>query len=174
MSAQTIATSTRETASAGPAPGRPATAPLVWWSQPTIRSMTGESIHLAVWAGLPPIAVPMTVKMPEPMTAPMPRAVSDTGPSVFWRQCSGRSDSEISLSMDLVAKICLGKAGGWLLAKARRRCGFGDLSYYAQVFTSSPPVLKTPVGVVKFVSGKLVAGFELVGFYSAIMVPVER
>jgi len=28
----------------------------------------------------PEIAVPMTVKIPEPMTAPMPRAVSDHGP----------------------------------------------------------------------------------------------
>ncbi len=26
----------------------------------------------------PPMAVPMTVKMPEPMTAPIPRAVSET------------------------------------------------------------------------------------------------
>src|SRR5665213_654875 len=28
-------------------------------------------------AGLPPMAVPMTVKMPEPITAPMPSAVSE-------------------------------------------------------------------------------------------------
>jgi hypothetical protein len=54
------------------------------------------------------MAVPMTVKMPDPMTAPMPSAVSETGPSVLWRACSGRSESDISLSMDLVAKICLG------------------------------------------------------------------
>ena len=46
----------------------------------------------------------MTVKMPEPMTAPMPSAVSDHGPSVFFRRCSGSSDSEISLSMDLQQK----------------------------------------------------------------------
>jgi hypothetical protein len=59
----------------------------------------------------PAIAVPMTVKIPEPMTAPMPSAVRETGPSVFARVCSGRSDSEISLSMDLVAKICLGSVG---------------------------------------------------------------
>ena len=52
----------------------------------------------------PAIAVPMTVKMPEPITAPMPRAVSDHGPSVFFSRCSGSSDSEISLSMDLHAK----------------------------------------------------------------------
>ena len=54
------------------------------------------------------MATPMTVKMPEPMTAPMPRAVSETGPSDLRRARSGRSDSAISLSMDLVAKICLG------------------------------------------------------------------
>ena len=52
----------------------------------------------------------MTVKMPDPITAPMPSAVSDTGPSVFFSACSGRSDSEISLSIDLVAKICLASA----------------------------------------------------------------
>jgi len=58
----------------------------------------------------PAIAVPMTVKMPEPMTAPMPRAVSDHGPSVFFRRCSGSSDSEISLSMDLQAKSWFGRS----------------------------------------------------------------
>jgi hypothetical protein len=51
----------------------------------------------------PEMAVPMTVKMPEPMTAPMPRAVSDHGPSVFFSLCSGSSDSRISLSIDLRA-----------------------------------------------------------------------
>ena len=50
----------------------------------------------------------MTVKIPEPITAPMPSAVSETGPSVFRREFSGSSDSVISLSIDLVAKICLG------------------------------------------------------------------
>ena len=67
--------------------------------------MTGESQKVAVVAGLPAMAVPITVKMPLPMTAPMPSAVSETGPSVFWRECSGRSDSWMSLSMDFVAKI---------------------------------------------------------------------
>ena len=56
------------------------------------------------------MAVPMTVKMPEPMTAPMPRAVRETGPRVFLSACSGRSESEMSLSMDLVAKICRARA----------------------------------------------------------------
>ena len=45
------------------------------------------------------------------MTMPMPSAVSETGPSVFLSACVGRSDSEMSLSMDLVAKICLGSVG---------------------------------------------------------------
>jgi hypothetical protein len=49
------------------------------------------------------MAVPMTVKMPEPMTAPMPRAVRDQGPRDFFSACSGSSDSLISLSMDLQA-----------------------------------------------------------------------
>ena len=56
------------------------------------------------------MAVPITVKIPDPITAPMPSAVKDTGPSVFFNACSGRSDSEISLSMDFVAKICLASA----------------------------------------------------------------
>ena len=55
----------------------------------------------------PAIAVPITVKIPEPMTAPMPSAVRETGPSVFLRLCSGSSESLISLSIDLVANNCL-------------------------------------------------------------------
>lgn len=50
----------------------------------------------------------MTVKMPEPMTAPIPRAVSDQGPSDFLRALSGSSDSRMSLSMDLQANSWLG------------------------------------------------------------------
>ena len=45
--------------------------------------------------------------MPEPMIAPMPSAVSDHGPSVLLRRCSGFSDSEINLSMDLQQKAWL-------------------------------------------------------------------
>src|ERR1700723_1121472 len=111
-----MATRTSEIASAGPAPGRPATAP--WCSS---RSTTGESAHEDKDAGLPPIATPMTVKIPDPITAPMPSAVKETGPSVFFNAHSGRSDSEISLSIDFVAKICLASA----LAPAYRRIGAG-------------------------------------------------
>src|SRR5271157_5662808 len=49
----------------------------------------------------PEMAVPTTVKMPEPMTAPMPSDVRETGPRVFLRLVSGFSDSLMSLSMDL-------------------------------------------------------------------------
>ncbi|MGA3101107.1 MAG: hypothetical protein ABSD61_04515 [Terracidiphilus sp.] len=59
----------------------------------------------------PEIAVPMTVKMPEPMTAPMPSAVSDQGPSVFFSACSGSVESLMSLSIDFRAKNWLGRAG---------------------------------------------------------------
>jgi hypothetical protein len=62
------------------------------------------------------MAVPITVKMPEPMTAPMPSAVSDQGPRVFLSACEGSAESLISLSMDLRAKNWLGRAG--LLADA--------------------------------------------------------
>src|SRR5215472_8648914 len=41
------------------------------------------------------------MKMPEPMTAPIPSAVRDQGPRVFCRRCPGVSDSAISLSIDL-------------------------------------------------------------------------
>src|SRR6266480_2671538 len=53
------------------------------------------------------MAVPTTVKIPDPMTAPMPRAVNDTGPRVFFNLRSGSSESEISLSMDLQQKSWL-------------------------------------------------------------------
>jgi hypothetical protein len=58
----------------------------------------------------PEMAVPMTVKMPEPMTAPMPSAVRDHGPSVFLSECSGSSESRMSLSIDLRASSWLGSA----------------------------------------------------------------
>jgi hypothetical protein len=70
----------------------------------------------------------MTVNIPEPITAPIPSAVSDTGPSVFFRACSGISDSEISLSIDLVRKICLASA----LAPAYRRIGAGRFNSYVR------------------------------------------
>src|SRR5258706_15042432 len=49
----------------------------------------------------PAAAVPVRTKIPEPMIAPIPSAVSDHGPSVLLRRVSGCSESEISLSIDL-------------------------------------------------------------------------
>src|SRR5438270_4092068 len=48
------------------------------------------------------------------MIAPIPRAVSDHGPSDLGRRCPGLSESEISLSMDFLAK-------SWLARKASLR-----------------------------------------------------
>jgi hypothetical protein len=96
-----MATRISDNASAGPAPGRPVR--FAWFSR---KLMTGELRIDEVSNFSPEMAVPMTVKMPEPMTAPMPRAVSETGPRVFLRACSGASESEISLSIDLRAKSC--------------------------------------------------------------------
>ncbi len=71
--------------------------------------MIGEPFQSVILDGLPPMAVPITVKMPDPMTMPTPSAVSETGPSVFLSECSGRSESVMSLSIDLVAKIWRGR-----------------------------------------------------------------
>ncbi|MGD0345715.1 MAG: hypothetical protein ABSA85_03110 [Terracidiphilus sp.] len=70
--------------------------------------MSGVSATVGLGSCSPEMAVPMTVKMPEPMTAPMPSAVSDHGPRVFLSLWSGSSDSRISLSIDLRAKNWLG------------------------------------------------------------------
>ena len=75
-----------------------------------MRSMMGDLAQETVWEGFPPMAVPITVKIPEPMTAPTPRAVRETGPRVFLSECSGRSESEMSLSMDFVANIWRARA----------------------------------------------------------------
>ena len=103
-----MATSSSEKERAGPAPGRPSIA--VWRTR---KSSTGVLSTEAALEVCPAIAVPITVKMPDPMTAPMPNAVSDSGPRVFFRRVSGFSESRTSLSMDFVAKICFGRA--WLL-----------------------------------------------------------
>src|SRR5215469_1963321 len=71
--------------------------------------MSGVLLTSGVSNFCPAMAVPMTVKIPEPMTAPMPSAVSDHGPSDFFSACSGSSDSRMSLSMDLQASSWLGR-----------------------------------------------------------------
>jgi hypothetical protein len=80
-----------------------------------IKSASGVLTRLEVSNCSPEIAVPMTVKMPDPITAPMPSAVNDHGPSVFLSACSGSSESRMSLSIDLRASSWLGSAV--LLAK---------------------------------------------------------
>jgi hypothetical protein len=52
----------------------------------------------------PAAAVPVRTKIPEPMIAPIPSAVSDQGPSVFFSWWPGSDASAMSLSMDLRAK----------------------------------------------------------------------
>src|SRR5262249_9946912 len=71
--------------------------------------MSGVLLISGVSNFWPAMAVPMTVKMPEPITAPMPSAVRDHGPSDFFSACSGSSDSRMSLSMDLRASSWLGR-----------------------------------------------------------------
>src|SRR5258706_6500601 len=89
----------KEIAIAGPAPGRPKLAE--WWIR---YSSSGAFRTEAASNFCPAMAVPTTVKMPEPITAPMPNEVSAMGPSVFFRRVSGLSESEISLSMDFLPK----------------------------------------------------------------------
>jgi hypothetical protein len=73
--------------------------------------MSGVSAMEGLGSCSPEIAVPITVKIPEPITAPMPSAVSDHGPRVFFSRCSGSSESRMSLSIDLRASSWLGSAG---------------------------------------------------------------
>jgi len=87
----------------------------------------------------------MTVKMPEPMTAPMPRAVSDQGPRVFLRACSGSSDSRISLSMDLRANSWLGRVV--LLLLRYRKAGSGKQRAFAAVYRMRESGGEAPAGV---------------------------
>lgn len=54
----------------------------------------------------PAIAVPTIVKIPEPITAPMPSEVRLSHPSDFLRRFSGLLASEMSWSMLLVRKSC--------------------------------------------------------------------
>ena len=87
----------------------------------------------------PAMAVPMTVKMPEPITAPMPSAVSDQGPSDFFSACSGSSESRISLSMDLRATSWLGSRV--LLVPQTAGCEFAFFNYQVE------GALKIPVSL---------------------------
>src|SRR5260370_29050090 len=53
------------------------------------------------WSFWPAMAVPITVKIPDPMTAPIPREVRLNQPSVFFRRRSGSWESEINRSIFL-------------------------------------------------------------------------
>ena len=50
----------------------------------------------------PAAAVPVRMKMPEPITAPIPRAVRLHGPSDLFSRLPGSSESAIRTSMFLV------------------------------------------------------------------------
>src|ERR1700722_6078467 len=88
----------------GPAGGRPcmsAPAGLPVRTKLMITSSACACSRDGAWKYSPAAAVPVSIKMPEPMMAPMPSAVSDQGPRDLLSRCSGFSESEISLSMDL-------------------------------------------------------------------------
>src|SRR5262249_11099251 len=86
----------KERAMAGPAPGRPKEAE---WG---VRySRTGALRMDLAWSCWPAMAVPTIVKMPEPMTAPMPREVRLSQPRDFLSLISAPSQSEMSWSMSL-------------------------------------------------------------------------
>src|SRR5208337_2561699 len=107
---QATATSKNEIAIEGPAGGRPcisAPAVLPVRKKLTIKSSACACRMEGAWKYSPAAAVPVSTKIPDPMMAPMPSAVSDHGPSVLLSRCSGSSDSEISLSMDLQQKAWL-------------------------------------------------------------------
>src|SRR5437667_946537 len=94
---------------AGPAAGRPCiSAPAMepCCTKLATRSMTCACKMEGTSKCSPAAAVPVSTKIPEPMIAPIPSAVSDHGPRVFLSRFSGFSESEISLSMDFLAKSC--------------------------------------------------------------------
>src|SRR5208282_1487535 len=105
-----IATRKNEIAMEGPAGGRPcisAPAVLPVRRKFAIRSSACACRMEGAWKYSPAAAVPVSTKIPEPIIAPMPSAVSDHGPSVLLSRVSGCSEPEISLSMDLQQNACL-------------------------------------------------------------------
>ena len=62
----------------------------------------------SIWTSTvsPAAAVPVRMKMPEPITAPMPNAVRLHGPSVLRSRLSGCSEPAISASMLRVRRSC--------------------------------------------------------------------
>src|SRR5271155_4377200 len=99
----------------GPAPGRPNMDTA--WGPCMIRSST-VACRIEVFLSVSPAAaVPVRMKMPEPMTAPTPKAVKLQGPSVFDRRFSGSSEALIRASMLLVRNSWLNGLP-WRLALA--------------------------------------------------------
>src|SRR5215470_15972577 len=94
-----MATRTKEIAMAGPAPGRPKDSE---WLMRYCRRGTFRMEE--VWNFWPAMAVPTMVKMPEPMTAPMPREVRLSQPRDFLRRSSAPSESDRSWSILLQLK----------------------------------------------------------------------
>src|ERR1700761_7439497 len=73
--------------------------------------------------------------MPDPRIAPIPSAVNDHGPRVFFSRCSGSSESEISLSIDFLAKSWLARKASFnwalLLQRAMQRRGAFSMRLHA-------------------------------------------
>src|SRR6267142_6153428 len=91
----------KEIAIAGPAPGRPNDVERV------IKYCKRGAFRIEETCSFcPAIAVPTTVKIPDPITAPIPSDVRLSHPSDFFSRFSGLSASEMSWSMLLVRKNC--------------------------------------------------------------------
>src|SRR6267143_4484758 len=119
----------------GPAGGRPcisAPAKLPVRRKFTIRSSTCACRIDGALKYSPAAAVPVSTKIPEPMMAPMPSAVSDHGPRVLLSLVSGCSESEISLSMDLQQKAWLLEVRMTLAAGSMVDCGKSLLSPHSR------------------------------------------
>src|SRR4051794_6590171 len=83
----------------------------------------------------PAAAVPVRTNMPDPMMAPIPRAVRLHGPRLFFSRCSGSSESEISLSIDLQANSWLPEGFGLLSVVACAKSGPAHVGF-VQVFVA--------------------------------------
>src|ERR1700678_4253556 len=99
---QAMATNTKETEMAGPAPSRPLSVDAA--PRLTSRSRTGALRTDLARKCSPAAAVPVTVKMPDPMTAPTPSAIKLQTPSDFFSRRSGSSEAAIRASMLLVRR----------------------------------------------------------------------
>src|SRR5581483_2826084 len=102
---QAMATSTKETEIAGPAPRRPLSPDAL--PPFSSKSRTGAlKIDFARKCS-PAAAVPVTVKMPEPITAPMPIATRLQTPRDLRSFRLGSSEAAMRSSMDLVRRSWL-------------------------------------------------------------------